>query len=131
MGGLSGLLYDGGDYARGWVTFGLVLRALVALFFVYLAWKNLSGDPQMVADFDRWGYPDWFRRTTAVLQVVGALLLIPTATCFLGGVLLAGILAGAVLTHLLNDPLAASVSPLVFLVLVAATTAWFRPPIFH
>ena len=127
MGSMNAFLHTGGDAPRVWLAVGLGLRLLVAVFFVLLAYKNLSDDPQMVADFQRWGYPVWFRRMTSVLQIVGAVLLVPTATCFLGGAILAGILVGALATHLMFDPLPASVSPAVFLVLVVATTAWFRP----
>ncbi len=128
MGGLSSWLGTAADLPRFWVWVGLGARSLIAAFFVFLAWKNLSGDPQMVADFSRWGYPDWFRKATAWMQIAGALLLIPTATCFYGGAWLAVILLGALVTHLLHDPLVASASPLVFLVLLVATTIWFRPP---
>jgi hypothetical protein len=127
MGGLNALLHTGAELPRAAVMAGLVVRIALAGFFLLLAWKNLSGDAQMVADWQRWGYPDAFRRATAIAQVVGALLLIPTATCFAGGVLLAGILLGALATHLWHDPLLASVSPLLFLVLVAGSTVWFRP----
>lgn len=127
MGGLSSWLGSAADLPRLWVWAGLGLRTLIAAFFVFLAWKNLSGDPQMAADFGRWGYPDWFRKVTAWMQIAGALALIPTTTCFYGGAWLAIILLGALATHLLHDPLAASASPLVFLILLAATTVWFRP----
>jgi hypothetical protein len=112
---------------RAFVVGGLVLRSALAAFFVFLAWKNLSGDAQMLADWQRWGYSDGFRRATAVAQLVGAVLLIPTPTCFFGGALLTGVLLGAIATHLLHDPLPASASPLVFLLLVVGSSAWFRP----
>jgi len=127
MGGLNLVLYHGGGLPRALVVGGVVLRVALAGFLVLLAWKNLSGDPQMVADWQRWGYPDGFRRATAVAQLLGAALLVPTATCFLGGALLTGILLGAIATHLLHDPLPASLSPLVVLLLVAGASAWFRP----
>ncbi len=129
MGGLSAFLYAGADGDRVWLLVGQAVRVGLAVFFLLLAWKNLSGDPQMAADFERWGYPAWFRQATALAQVAGALLLIPTATCFVGGVGLAMILLGALATHLMHDPWAASVSPAAFLVLVTLSSVWFRPPI--
>ncbi len=107
----------------------IALRIVVAAFFVVIALKNLAGDEQMAADFARWGYPDWFRRVTAVLQILGALALLVPATCFFGGLLLTGVLLGAVATHLRHDPLVASLSPTVVLVLVAISAWPMRPPL--
>jgi hypothetical protein len=76
-----------------------VLRVLVAAFFVFLAGRNLSGDAQMAADFQRWGYADWFRTATALVQMLGALALLVPATRPLGALLLLGVLFGAIATH--------------------------------
>lgn len=95
-----------------------VLRWLLAAFFVFAATRNLGGDQQMASDFARWGYPDWFRVTTALLQIVGAALLLTPRTAFYGAALLSCVLVGAVFTHALHDPLATIVFPAVFLALV-------------
>ena len=100
-----------------------VVRFLLVAFFVMVAAKNLMGDTQMASDFTRWGYSAGFRQFTAMLQIVGALLLLFPGTAFFGAALLTGVLLGALGTHLLHDPPAALVSPAVFLVLVA-----HRPP---
>lgn len=115
------------DLSRGLATTSLVLRALLALFFVFMAAKNLSGDAQMASDFARWGYPAWFRVATAVLQVAGAVLLFVPGTTILGALLLGGVLVGATVTHLLHDPPAAMASPLVFLALLTAAVWPLRP----
>ena len=103
------------------------LRWLLAAFFVFMAWRNLSGDPALAEDFRRWGYSDGFRQLTAVLQIAGALVLLVPAVSWLGAGLLACILVGAVVTHARFDPLAAVVSPLVFLALVAVLLVAYRP----
>ncbi len=113
--------------AGAWMLDGL--RLVVAAFFLFMAWKNLSGDEQMAADFTRWGYSPGFRRFTGVLQIVGALALSVPSICFLGGLLLAGVLAGAIVTHALHDPPAALVSPVVFVLLVAVAVLRYRPPL--
>lgn len=105
----------------------LVLRVSIAAFFVLMAWKNLSGNPEMLSDFQRWGYSEGFRRLTAGLQILGAVALVFPQTCFLGAGLLAGILVGATLTHALNDPPAAMAAPVVFLVLVGTLLTFYRP----
>jgi hypothetical protein len=104
-----------------------MLRVLVAAFFVFMAVKNLGGDATMAADFQRWGYAAWFRVLTATLQIVGAAALLWTRTSFLGAVLLACILTGAIITHVRHDPPQALVSPAVFLALVAVLLFAYRP----
>lgn len=117
--------------SRGWELAVTAARFAVAAFFLFMAWKNLSGDAQMAADFQRWGYTDSFRRLVGWVQVVGALALLAPQICFWGGLLLAGVLLGAVVTHLRHDPPATLVSPIVFLLLVALATIPFRPPLFR
>ena len=106
----------------------LALRLLLAVFFLFMAGKNLAGDQSMAADFSRWGYPSWFRVATACLQAVGALCLLIPALVLPGALLLGCILAGAAVTHLRFDPLQAAASPAVFLALVGCliVNSWPR-----
>lgn len=105
------------------------LRVLLALFFFFVAGKNLAGDPQMAADFQRWGYPDWFRVATAFVQVVGGAMLLSTRVACIGATVLACVLVGATFTHLRNDPPLSALAPLAFLVLVALVFYGYRPPL--
>jgi len=114
--------------ARGTSHVLLGLRILLALFFVAMAARNLSGDERMAADFERWGYPGWFRIAVALAQVAGALLLVTAATAPFGAALLSVVLAGAVYTHLRHDPPLSAVSALAFLVPVVAILVIYRPP---
>jgi len=103
------------------------LRYLLAAFFAFMAFKNLAGDEAMAADFQRWGYPGWFRITTAVLQLAGGVALLSTRTTFPGALLLACILLGAAVTHWRFDPASQLASPLVFLALVGVLLVLHRP----
>lgn len=109
-------------------TLTLVLRLLLAAFFLFMAGKNLAGDETMAADFARWGYPDAFRVFTAVLQILGALLLLVPITVFAGSLLLFVVLLGAVGTHVLHDPPATLVSPVVALLVLLPVLLAHRPP---
>jgi hypothetical protein len=117
--------------SRGWELAATAVRFAVAAFFLFMAWKNLSGDAQMAADFQRWGYTDSFRRLVGWVQIVGALALLAPQVCFWAGLLLVGVLLGAAVTHLRHDPPATLVSPAVFLLLVALATIPYRPPLFR
>ncbi len=101
-----------------------VLQVLTAAMFIMAGFGKLTGTPDMVALFDAVGVGQWFRSVTGVLEVGGGLMLLVPALAGVGGLLLAGVMAGAVLTHLFiigGSP----VFPLV-LMLVAATIAWAR-----
>ncbi len=127
---MSSLIYSTVEGSPRWLSVTMtVLRFLVAAFFVFMAGKNLGGDTQIASDFARWGYPGWFRVLTAVFQILGALLLVLPATTFYGAGLLAGILVGAIWTHLRFDPPAAALSPAVFLAPVLAFLVTYRPPL--
>ncbi len=72
-----------------------VLRALVAALFIFAAFMKLSGNPQMVAEFDVVGLGQWFRLFTGLLEVVGgALVLVPALSPF-AAILLLAVDAGA------------------------------------
>lgn len=103
------------------------LRVVLALFFLFLAVKNLAGDSHMAAEFQRWGYSERFRQLTAVLQLAGAGLLLVPAAAFWGGSILACVLLGAIWTHLRFDPLPALTAAVVTLVLVAIALVSYRP----
>jgi uncharacterized membrane protein YphA (DoxX/SURF4 family) len=131
MDNAQALLWNGQGLPGSLVIFTSVLRLLLAGFFVYLAYQNLSGNPDMISDFRRWGYPDWFRQSTAWLQIGGAMLLVVPATCFWGAGVLGAVLLGAIATHLMHDPWLASGSPTAFLIAVVGTSVWFRPGLFQ
>jgi putative oxidoreductase len=100
------------------------LQVLVALAFIAAGSGKLLGSPDMVALFDAVGIGQWFRYVTGSLEVLGALLLvIPGKTAF-GAVLLACVMAGAVVAHLVVLHTAAT-APLVLFALTALI-AWGR-----
>jgi len=101
-----------------------VLQIALALMFFLAGGHKLTGDPQMVGLFDAIGIGQWFRFLTGGLEVAGgALLLVPRASG-VGAGALAGVMVGAVVTHLVvlhNAP------TLPFVLLVAlAFVAWGR-----
>lgn len=107
----------------------LLLRVALAAFFVLLAAKNLGGDAHMAHDFRRWGYSLAFQRLVALAQVAGAVVLVFPSVCFWGGLLLVVLMLGAIATHLVHDPPATALAPLVVGILVAVSVVSFRPPL--
>ncbi len=77
------------------------LRVLFGLAFVAAAAMKLSGQPQMVAEFETVGLGQWFRYVTGLIEIAGALLLIRPKTVTLGAGLLTCVSVGAFFAQLL------------------------------
>ena len=103
------------------------VRILLALAFGAAGLAKLAGVPQMVQVFEAVGFGQWFRYLTGVVEVGGAVLLLVPATSFIGGLLLAATMAGAVATHLVL--IGGSPVPAVVLLLLSAFVAWRLRPV--
>jgi len=66
-------------HSRREVNIGITLLSIgLAILFVMVGVSKLTSQPETVADFARWNYPDWFRMTVGLVEVIGAVtLLIP------------------------------------------------------
>src|SRR3984893_15989337 len=79
------------------VLWGLQIAA--AGMFLMVGFLKLSGNAQMVGLFEAIGIGQWFRYLTGTLEVAGAILLLIPRTSGLGALMLAGVMACAVVTH--------------------------------
>src|SRR6266498_5489757 len=75
-----------------------ILQIGAAGMFLMVGFLKLSGDPQLVGLFEAIGLGQWFRYLTGSLEVLGAILLLIPRTSGLGALMLAGVMAGAVMT---------------------------------
>jgi putative oxidoreductase len=101
-----------------------VLQIAAAGMFLFVGFLKLSGNPQLVGLFEAIGLGQWFRYLTGTLEVVGAFLLLIPRTSGLGALMLAGVMVGAVVTHLFivgGSPLMA-----IILLVVTGVIAWGR-----
>jgi uncharacterized membrane protein YphA (DoxX/SURF4 family) len=101
-----------------------VLQIGAAGMFLMAGFFKLSGNEQVVGVFEAIGLGQWFRYLTGALEVGGAILLLIPRTSGLGALMLAGVMVGAVVTHLFiigGSPLGA----IIFLV-VTTVVAWGR-----
>lgn len=94
-----------------------VLQVAAAAMLGMAGFGKLTGTPDMIALFDAVGIGQWFRYVTGALEVGGAVLLLVPALAGVGALLLAGVMLGAVLTHLFII----GGSPVVPLVLMIVT----------
>jgi uncharacterized membrane protein YphA (DoxX/SURF4 family) len=101
-----------------------VLQIAAAGMFLMVGFLKLSGNPQLVALFESIGIGQWFRYLTGSLEIAGALLLLIPRTSGFAALMLAGVMVGAIVTHLFivgGSPLAA-----VILLVVTGIVAWGR-----
>jgi hypothetical protein len=101
-----------------------VFQISAAGMFLMVGFSKLSGNAQMVRLFEAIGIGQWFRYLTGTLEVAGAILLLIPRTSGLGALMLAGVMACAVVTHLFivgGSPL----MPIILLV-VTGVVAWGR-----
>ena len=103
-------------------------QVLLGAAFLGAGGQKLAGTDQMIEDFDRYGYPQWFRVVTGTVEVAGAVgmlagLFRPAVTP-LAGLLLSATMAGALATHVrLKDPAKNMVPPSVLLAMSGAVLA--------
>ena len=101
-----------------------VLQIAAAGMFLMVGFLKLSGNAQLVGLFEAIGLGQWFRYLTGTLEVAGAFLLLLPRTSGLGALMLAGVMVGAVVTHVFivgGSPLMA-----ISLLVVTGVVAWGR-----
>ena len=76
---------------------------LLVLIFVPQAFAKFHDTSGWAQAFRVWGYPDWFRITIGVLELLAALLLIAGRTAALGALIIIVVMLGAWATHLIFE----------------------------
>jgi putative oxidoreductase len=101
-----------------------VLQIAAAGMFLMVGYLKLSGNAQLVGLFEAIGIGQWFRYLTGTLEVADAFLLLIPRTSGLAALMLAGVMVGAVVTHVFivgGSPL-----PAIILLVVTGLVAWGR-----
>ena len=101
-----------------------VLQIGAAGMFLMVGYLKLSGDAQLVALFEMIGLGQWFRFLTGSLEVCGAILLLIPRTSGLGALMLAGLMVGAIVTHVFI--VGGNPQPAIILLIVTGIIAWGR-----
>jgi|HubBroStandDraft_2_1064218.scaffolds.fasta_scaffold368873_2 putative oxidoreductase len=104
-----------------------VLTGMLALMFLFAGGFKLSGAQTAIDNFAKWGYPDWFRIVTGLIEVAAGVLVLVPRTSFYGTLLILPTMVGAVLTHVTHGETRNIPLPLLLFVL-AAILAYVRRP---
>lgn len=99
----------------------IIIQIILALMFLIASLPKFASNQQIEA-YKSYGYPQWFRVFTAIVEVVTVLLLIigiwVSQLAAIGGLLVVTTMIGAIITHIkINDNFNDSVLPIVLLVL--------------
>ena len=113
----------------------LGFQALLGLVGLGVGGAKVTHQEDQVEDFQRFGYPQWFRIVTGLVEIgagIGLLmgLLWRSELAWVGGLLLSGIMIGAVVTHIrTGDPPSKTAIPAVLFLLTAGllTIRYFVP----
>ena len=73
--------------------------ALVCLRSGLMKMPGVPGVQFWIQDFQRWGYPDWFRLVVGISELVSMLLLLVPRIAGYGASLFSVVMLGAIFTH--------------------------------
>ena len=81
-----------------------ILQGLLALMFVMAGLGKITGSKMHIEGFKKWGYPQWFRVVTGVIELGAAVLLIVGfwngTAAIIGAAILVAVGIGGVITHI-------------------------------
>ena len=101
---------------RNYITWALTI--LLALAFLGAGYAKASGQEAMVQSFYAFGLPDWFRITIGVIEIIGGILLVIPALSGMSSFGLSIIMIGAILSHVMYDPITAAIPAFVFFIIL-------------
>ncbi|MEO5889893.1 MAG: DoxX family protein [Ferruginibacter sp.] len=77
-----------------------ILRIIAAVILLQTLYFKFTGHPESVALFTKLGVEPWGRIATGIAELITAILLLVPATVFAGAASGAGIMTGAIISHL-------------------------------
>ena len=78
-----------------------ILRILSAAILLQTLYFKFTGHPESVALFSKLGVEPWGRVGTGIIELIAGILLLLPATFLIGALLGVGLMAGAILSHIM------------------------------
>ena len=100
------------------IKLGRILSVALAVFFLAGALGNLLGPDAIIEEYQRWGYPVWFRFVTGTLELTTAWLLIRPRRQIFGVLLGSAEMTAALLTLLIHGEFLHALAPVAVLMLL-------------
>jgi uncharacterized membrane protein YphA (DoxX/SURF4 family) len=104
-----------------------VISAVMALMFAGSGIGKMTQNPEMVANFAKWGHGPGFLIFIGAAEAAGGVGLLIPPLCTLAATGLIVIMGGAVFTHLTNNDLSHAPIPMVIVILLAVVGYARRP----
>ena len=87
-----------------------ILQGLLALTFLMAGTGKTFGSKMHIEAFTKWGFPQWFRVVTGIVELGAAILLIigfwNITSAIIGAAILVAIGIGGIITHVrIKDPM--------------------------
>ena len=101
-----------------------VLVWALVIFFIAGSIGNIFPPDNVRADYERWGYPDWFHYVTGGLELAVAALIARRATRLAGLLLGCLVMGSALATLLMQGDYSHAIAPTVILTLLIGCI-WF------
>lgn len=95
-----------------------ISKIIISVLFILASIGKLTNDPSVIQMFQEWGYFKGFHMIIGVLEFVLAILLLIPKTSVYAGISLFVLMIGAMVTHLLNDPITEIFRPAIFMFLL-------------
>ncbi|NPT59774.1 DoxX family protein [Paraburkholderia elongata] len=96
------------------------VNLIIALAFLAAGIVNLTGPPAIRAEFEKWGYPGWFRVAIATVELGGSILLFTPGTQWLGASILLVVTLGILVSFSRSKEWMRMQYPFVLLFLLVA-----------
>lgn len=81
-----------------------VLQAVLGIMFIIAGYGKVTGSNMCIENFNKWGYPQWFRTVTGVIELAAVVLLVigfwKTSAAVIGAAILVAVAIGGVFTHI-------------------------------
>ena len=103
------------------------ISGLLTVAFMMAGGMKVAGTEEMVANFQRWGFPLFFLYVVGLSEVAGVIGLWVPRISGLAALGLVGLMIGGVGTHLLANE-ANAIGPALVLGVLSAVVAWGRYP---
>jgi len=94
-------------------------KIILSILFLLASLGKLTQNQAVIEMFSDWGYFDGFYLIIGVLELSFAILLLIPKTSIFATIALFVIMVGALITHLIHDPLGQIFRPLIFMALLS------------
>lgn len=92
-----------------------VFQILMGVLYVIASSGKVTSQPEVIANFNAWGYPHGFYLIIGGLELLGGVLLFYPKTAGYASVILIAVMIGAALTHIVHDEGLIVLKPLAYM----------------